>query len=231
MPNYFLLPFLVLLTACGTGLGQRDQSAGGTDLKADERATVATLVYACNGFDFIARSGTEEITLWLPDQQVILPQVRSASGALYEADDISFWSKGDEAMLTVGADVYQNCLLQPHRVPWEDARRRGVDFRAVGNEPGWYLEIRSGREMLFVSDFGAQRLLVTDSGARREGNVRVHDGVSGGQAFRVDIIEESCIDTMSGQRFPARVTVSVDDRQFSGCGQNLDYPWDDFVDD
>src|SRR5688572_27332616 len=28
--------------------------------------------------------------------------------------------------------------------PWREARGRGIDFRAIGQEPGWYLEIDDG---------------------------------------------------------------------------------------
>jgi len=236
MPYRYYLIFMLLLTACSSGQGQREQSAGIADFQPDERPMATTLVYDCNGFDVIARVGPSEIALWLPGQYLILSRVRSASGTLYEEGDISFWSKGEDLMLTVGADVHQNCQLQPHRVPWEDARRRGVDFRATGNEPSWYLEIRSGRQLLFVSDFGLQRLLVPDPGPQVVGNTRAYESISGSQTLRVEIIEETCVDTMSGERFPEQVTITQGQSaqgspvqsniNYQGCGQSLDYPWE-----
>lgn len=242
MPYRYCLIFMLLLTACSSGQGQREQSVGVADFQPDERPMATTLVYNCDGLDFIARVGPGEIALWFPDQYLILSQVRSASGTLYEEGDISFWSKGEDAMLTVGADVYQNCQLQPHRAPWEDARRRGVDFRATGNEPSWYLEIRSGSQLLFVTDFGLQRLLVPDPGPQVVGNTRVHESVSGSQTLRVEIVEETCVDNMSGERFPAQVTIALGQSaqgsatedsaaqghtNYQGCGQSLEYPWED----
>lgn len=41
---------------------------------------------------------------------------------------------------------------------WEEAKRRGVDFRAVGDEPGWWLEIERGERIEFVTDYGATRV-------------------------------------------------------------------------
>jgi membrane-bound inhibitor of C-type lysozyme/uncharacterized membrane protein len=226
MPYRYCLIFFLFLAACSSGQAQREKSADTADFHPDERPLATTLVYDCNGFDFIARVGPGEIALWLPDQYLILSQVRSASGTLYEEGDISFWSKGEEAMLTLGADIHQNCQLQPSRVPWEDARRRGVDFRAIGNEPGWYIEIQSGRQLLFVYDFGMQRLLVPDPGPQITGNKRVHESVSGSQMFRVEIVDETCVDTMSDERFPEQVTIIHGNTHYQGCGQSLDYPWE-----
>jgi uncharacterized membrane protein len=190
-------------------------------------APSATLVYACNDYEFVARVGTGTMTLWLEDGDIVLPQVRSASGTLYEEGDITFWSKGNEAMLTVAGQSYQNCHLAPERVPWEDARRRGVDFRAIGNEPPWYVEIQSGRQMLFVVDYGMRRILVPDTGARNVGATRVFQGASGGHNLRLEIVDEPCADSMSGETFPARVTATLDGTTYQGCGQDLDHPWQD----
>jgi len=197
------------------------------ELQPDERPLATTLVYDCAGYEFVARLGPGEMALWLPDQYVVLPQVRSASGTLYEDGDISFWSKGDDAMLTVVDQMYQNCHLQPQRVPWEDARRRGVDFRAIGNEPGWYLEIQSGKQLLFVYGFGVQRALVPDPAEETTDTARVYSGVSGGRELQVEILAQACADTMSGEQFPNRVVVTFDDTRYEGCGQDLEYLWEE----
>jgi hypothetical protein len=42
--------------------------------------------------------------------------------------------------------------------PWDGIffeLSRESDFRAVGQEPGWLLEIRHGRDMLLITDYGA----------------------------------------------------------------------------
>jgi len=114
-----------------------------------------TLVYECDGLDFVVRQGAGEVGVYLPGRAVVAPQVPAASGAKYQEGDIIFWSKGDEASLEVGDRKWSGCRLAPHRAPWEDARLRGVTFRAVGNEPGWNLEIEPGRRLLFVGDYGS----------------------------------------------------------------------------
>ncbi|MCB1690677.1 MAG: MliC family protein [Halioglobus sp.] len=215
------------LAGCGAGNAFRSFSADSSNFNPDERPLATTFVYDCNGYEFIARLGPGEMAMWLPDQYVILSQVRSASGTLYEEGDISFWSKGEEAILTVAGQSYLNCQLQPERVPWEDARRRGVDFRAVGNEPGWHLEIQSGRQLLLVLGYGMQRNLVPDPVAIDRGTTRVYTGTAGTRDVQVEILEQPCVDTMSGQQFPYRVAVMFDNAHYEGCGQYLEYPWQD----
>jgi putative lipoprotein len=226
--RYCLCLLLCLpLAGCAASDMLQPLSADEPDLQPDERPLATTLVYDCSGYEFVARLGPGEMALWLPEGYVVLPQVRSASGTLYEEGDISFWSKGDDAMLTVVDQMYQNCHLQPQRVPWEDARRRGVDFRAIGNEPGWYLEIQSGKQLLFVYGFGVQRALVSDPAEEKTDTARVYSGASGGRELQVEILEQACADTMSGEQFPNRVVVIFDDMRYEGCGQDLEYLWEE----
>lgn len=228
MMKLFCIIFLsTLLAACGVIDTHRGFFSGADDFVPDERPVATTLVYDCNGYEFVARVGPGEIALWLPEGYVILSQARSASGTLYEESDISFWSKGDEALLIVADQYHQNCRLLPERVPWEDARRRGVDFRGVGNEPGWFVEIQEGQQMLLVLDYGTRRVLIPKPAQEGEVGSRVYSGTSGKQDVRVEVIETPCVDTMNGNTFPARVAVTLNDIVYQGCGERLDYPWQD----
>ena len=101
------------LTACAGDDARRSQSADRTNIQTEQRPLGTTLVYECDDYEFVARPGPDEIALWLADRYIVLSQVRSASGALYEKEDVAFWSKGDEAMLTVAGQSYQNCRLRP----------------------------------------------------------------------------------------------------------------------
>lgn len=222
--RHLLLPVCAILAGCAGG----GVSASDADrvLPPDERPLARTLVYECNDYDFTARLGPGEMALWLPDRYVILSQVRSASGAKYQEGDIEFWSKGDDAMLTVGEQQYLNCALAPQRVPWEDARRRGVDFRAAGNEPGWSLEIQGGRHLLFVGDYGMQRVSAPDPGVQQDGGVRSWHAVTASADLQVDVVDQPCADTMADEEYPSQVTVILNGEVFRGCGRDLDYPWE-----
>ena len=70
-----------------------------------------------------------------------LPHVVSASGARYSNGAGTFWNKGREATFELNGRT-QTC--RERREPWQEAADRGVDFRAVGQEPGWFLEIDNG---------------------------------------------------------------------------------------
>jgi putative lipoprotein len=212
-----------LLAACAGGGSAASEPAAA--VPPEEGTLAKTLVYDCQGYEFVARTAPDEMALWLPDRYLVLPRVRSGSGSRYEQGQVMFWSKGDTAMLTVGEQQYRDCRLAPQRVPWEDARRRGVNFRAVGNEPGWSLEIQNGRHLLFVGDYAMQRLVTPDPGVRLEGATRSYHAVTATADLRVEIVAADCADTMSGEAFTSRVVVTVNKVVFYGCGRDLDYPW------
>ena len=216
---------LLSLALVGCSWGGGDKGAAAAGFNQDLRPLGNTMVYECSGYDFIARLGPGEMALWLEDRYVILSQVRAASGVRYEEGDTMFWSKGGRASLTIDGQLYPECQLSPQRVPWEDARRRGVDFRAVGNEPGWYLEIQRGRQLLFVEADGMKRVLIPDPVEEEVEGTRTYLGSSGPNQLQVDIVEQFCADTMSEERYTNQVTVTHNKKRFTGCGRSLDYPW------
>jgi putative lipoprotein len=227
MKLFYPMCIVLSLVACGGDANRYSASAESTDFEPDERPIATTLVYTCNDYEFVARLGPGEMALWLPERYVILSQVGSASGTLYEEEEVSFWSRGEEAMLTVGEQHYKNCHLRPDRVAWEDARRRGVDFRGVGSDPGWSLEIRRGRQLLFMFDHGTQRILVPNQTEHGDGSMSVYAGATETQDLRVEIVDVPCVDAVSGNIFPSEVVVTFTGTGYHGCGQDLYYPWTD----
>lgn len=202
--------------------GDGPAPAATENLHRDQRLQPRTMVYDCNGFEFVTRLGPGEMALWWQHRYLVLSQVRSASGSKYQEGDVLFWSKGDEAMLQVGDVEYLGCRLRPERGPWADARRRGVDFRAVGNEPGWYLEIQHGRQLLYVGNYGEQRMMMPDPGAQVAGENRSYRARTEADELAVEISSTPCFDSMSGEAFPTAVTVTVNGSQLHGCGRDLE---------
>ena len=223
--QYTVLLLVLTLAGCGGNDVRGSETSAVEGYNPDPRGLGKTLVYECLDYEFIARLGPGEMAVWLDDRYVILSQVRSASGVKYEEGATMFWMKGDEAMLTLDGQHYSGCQVVPERAPWEDARRRGVDFRAVGNEPGWHLEIQVDRQLLFVGDYGMLRVMVSNPGEQLEGSTRVYHAVEGANDLRVEIVDEPCIDTMKGDDFPSQVSVQLNGRSFWGCGRMLDHPW------
>jgi len=101
-----------------------------------------------------------------------------------------------------------------------------VNFRAVGNEPGWTLEIQQGRHLLFVADYGMRRVAAPDPGEQVRDGTRSWHAVTDSADLRVEVLQETCADTMSGEEFPSRVTATLDGVVLRGCGRDLDYPWE-----
>lgn len=225
MRNVLLLLTMLALSSCAAVEGD-ESSPAVTDYQPDRRPMATTLVYECRDIEFIARVGPGEMALWLEDRYLVLPQVRSASGTRYEEADVTFWDRGEDVMLQVAGRTYRNCSLNPARAPWEDARRRGIDFRATGNEPGWYLELREGKTLLFVGDYGASKKLYRE--IKRTANNGEIDYVAQnrGEEFKLTVTDQDCQDSMKGNTMPFTVNVQINDRLLRGCGQKLTHPWE-----
>src|SRR5262245_43152435 len=129
----------------------------------------------------------------------------------------------------LGATMLQ--LDRDHALaPWDGvffALERDHDYRGVGQEPGWQLEIRQGDEMRFTYDYG-KGTAVTPAGRgdldARTGT-RSFRSLAGANDLRVEIVPVSCSDAMSGRAFPATVTVTLNGRTFRGCGEPLATPF------
>lgn len=104
---------------------------------------------------------------------------------------------------------------------WHKAKLRGVAFRAVGQEPGWLLEITNGEEVLLVTDYGSTRTsmpyvepVVYREERRTQYILEAYNTI-------VEIRGELCTDTMSGESFEVTVTIIQTDRELQGCGRAL----------
>jgi heat shock protein HslJ len=104
---------------------------------------------------------------------------------------------------------------------------RDRDFRAVGQEPGWHLEIRKGSEMRFTYDYSKGTAVTPASRAKVDSNTgtRTYHATSGANDLRVEIVPVSCADSMSGRPFPATVSVTLNGKTFRGCGEELATPF------
>ncbi len=187
-------------------------------------AQASTFVYECtDGSTFVTRIEERTAWLFLPTGTVSLPHAPSGSGAKYTDGEITFWTKGEEATMEAEEGARRNCRNNRARAIWEDAKFRGVDFRALGNEPGWNLEISAGGGILYLGDYGQTEYRfptpepVEDQDARRT-TYTVEDG---GHALAIMLEGRVCMDTMSGEAFETRVTVVLDGREHRGCGRAL----------
>ena len=164
----------------------------------------------------------ETVRLSYSGQRLELPAVDSASGVRY-ADDAGnqFWSSGEgETALMLAGQERRNCSRSNRASPWDTAADSGVDFRAVGQEPGWLVEVTEGdgdqgASMTAHLDYG-QRLLEA-SGLQREGDAWSGQAAEG-VGVELTVEARDCADPMSGERFQAAATLVVGGEQYQGCG-------------
>jgi heat shock protein HslJ/uncharacterized membrane protein len=138
-------------------------------------------------------------------------------------------SCGGAPWTALGARLFEidaNSALAPwDGVFFELARDR--DFRALGQEPGWQLEIRKGAEMRFIYDYGQGTAVTPASREQVDSNTgtRTYHAVTKATDLRVVIVPVPCTDTMSGRPFPATVSVTFNGQTFRGCGEELATPY------
>lgn len=119
----------------------------------------------------------------------------------------------------------QAAAADPNAPPapaWEDAQAAGVDFRAVGQEPGWLLNIYRENKITLDWDYGQSKaefpLAAPDTS--QEGATR-YSAQAGGHTLAVTIRRFPCNDAMSGAAFPSTVEVVIDGQTLSGCGRSI----------
>jgi len=213
---------LAYVSACSTTSEQPHK----TNEVVQRHGAVApqTYVYECNeNYSFVARIEVEKAWLFLPKKTVPLSHVPSASGAKYSDGQITFWSKGDEAFIEDGQETHRNCRNNRARAIWEHAKLGGVDFRAVGNEPGWYLELKKGGNSVFVADYGQRRFEFAAPAPMidQQGRVATYRVQANEHELIIVLQGQRCRDSMSGEPFETTVTVILDDREYRGCGRPL----------
>lgn len=168
-------------------------------------------------------NGAGNVTLSIGGQSLVLPQAVAASGARY-ADDKGneFWNKGSDATLTLTGKPAVECAQTELASPWDQARQRGIGFRAVGQEPGWLVEVGQGEtpDLHLTLDNGTRQLQVGQAQPLAEGA-----GFSGktaeGTAVELRVVHEACTDVMSGEAFQTSAQLKVDGQTLNGCGRFL----------
>ena len=113
-----------------------------------------------------------------------------------------------------------DCRRSAAPSPWEAARACGAAFRAIGTEPGWWVEVGSGEAppLRAELDFGARQLEVASAAATADG---FRGATADGTPVALTIRREACSDGMSDVSFPASAVLRVGDSTWRGCGRFL----------
>ncbi len=216
-------PLLVLPTACSATAVD-----GGAAVDEAPPFQPVTAVYECGegeeAFRLVTRTRPGGLHVFLPPQLgEPYRNLAAAPGGRYAGEDVEVLPGQGAATLRLGREEAYRCRYDHGASIWEHAKLNGVDFRAVGNEPGWVLEIREQDRLDLNYDYGAASLSLPIVETRPEPERRrtVYVGRKGAQTLRVVLTGEVCNDTMSDEVYAVRVVVAFDDRRLSGCGRAL----------
>lgn len=148
-------------------------------------------------------------TLRLEGRDYWMRPVPAASGSRYvaEADEtVTFWSKGTEAMLTVGGEERPACAK---------VEKDPETYTARGNEPGWSVVIGEA-EAEVVANSGDTRLVTARPEIRPEPGAYVLDMPEIDARLRLE--ERLCRDDATGMPYPHRAVMTLGGRDLHGCG-------------
>ncbi len=131
--------------------------------------------------------------------------------------------RADGALAMTADSGAQLVFRRQESASLQDARARGVDFRGIGQEPGWVVEVTEGGKITAVLDYGAKTLeLPAPPPATAEDGAVVYDASTDIDHLILHIRQKICIDAMSGESHPSTVELVVNDKPYKGCGDWLD---------
>ena len=191
----------------------------------DERADAR--VYQCDASEVeivtVVPPDREGLGIWLPPaggaSYRVLPTIAFEPGLARFGDDTWRALVTEGTLELKGPEDFGPCRYDHRRSIWESAKLSGVSFRAVGQEPGWILELRDGDRMDFSFDYGQRRIEVPAPEPESDAEARLSRFES--WPILVEIHGRPCTDTMSGEAFAATVVIQLADRTFNGCGRAL----------
>jgi uncharacterized membrane protein len=90
-------------------------------------------------------------------------------------------------------------------------------YRAMGQEPGWSLQIGNGR-LLYTGDYGETTIDLPAPSPQPIANGRRYAAMGQGHRIIADIIHTLCHDGMSGHAYSDTVRLVADGNALQGCG-------------
>lgn len=109
---------------------------------------------------------------------------------------------------------------------WKEAKEEGVQFRAVGNEPDWLVEIRNDERIKFVNDTGRLEIKapVDDLWLGPAGEDKIYYVENDVIQFQVIIMKKGYQDPLNGKKFPYQVRIVFPNKSYVGGGRLLIQP-------
>ncbi|MDP0562617.1 MAG: hypothetical protein QS721_09980 [Candidatus Endonucleobacter sp. (ex Gigantidas childressi)] len=175
------------------------------------------------GYEFPAQIQRDEAWLLFPEGAKRLVPKKISTGTLYSNGEYNFWITREQATLEVLDQPILQCRNNQNKAVWEESRLRGADFRAVGHNPDWYLELSLEGNTVFVGDAGSTRILFKTSipVVDAEKKTSTYQMNNGNSKITIVIKGESCVVPTTGELFDTKVTLYLEGKQMNGCGRAL----------
>ncbi len=199
------------------------ESVPAAGITARKTPTTTVAVYQCGpDLRLVVEFREQSAWVFLPERSLPLAQVVAASGARYQGDGVSLWSKGERAMLELDGVEQPECKADRRQATWERAKLAGAEFRALGQEPAWVLELYPKR-LLLQLDYGQTRIETSAVAVKEDATtgVRRYEIETEVHHLVIELRDQLCRDTMSDEQFPVSVQLSVNGRSLNGCGRSL----------
>jgi uncharacterized membrane protein len=224
---FLVLLFFTSIVSCNNQSDKLDDQSATQAAATPDFSNANTeniFVFNCGDtLSFTAHVTADSTWLFLKDTTVKVMPVPSASGARYEGSSYLYWSKGDEAILQKPTCSFMTCHSIPQERSWAAAQLRGVDFRALGQEPGWYLEITKNKQITYIGNYGRDTVTTPTPKPEinQQGKLTVYRYQTENHTLEIVITDSPCTDVMSGFSFPSTVEITVDGETYRGCGRSL----------
>jgi len=177
-----------------------------------------TYAFECfSGYQFVVQispSGN-----WLFGEQGGVQLGEPGGLTAYTAPGLELQIDGDNAILREEGKTTQICTNNRKQAIWENAKLNGVDFRAIGNEPGWSLEFIESSKIVLISDYGKTRIERAMPEANTDTDAKTTRWEAGD--LLIEVSAGPCADSMSDDRYESTVRINWQGQILQGCGQAL----------
>jgi uncharacterized membrane protein len=185
---------------------------------ADPAATTYVLVCPDQA-EAVVRASESDAWVFRAAGSLRLPAVPGSPSRAYSDGSFELRIEGEQAQWGRSGKPLQTCRNDRRRAIWERAKLDGVDFRAVGNEPAWVLEIQQQSRIVLLTDYGAKRVELPLPPPEEDREARKTRWDAG--ELQVEAIAHPCNDSMSGEAFESEVVVTWQGQTLRGCGRAL----------
>lgn len=219
MNSMTFAPLLLALAACSGPAPEKpaDAPAPGVSDAAAAPVGATRAEWICGEEPIETTTDEEGVQLTARGETWTMQRRPAASGARYQTGKTLFWEKGGKAIVEIDGEALPECALVSVTGPGARAAE-AAPFVALGQEPGWRLEVTEDR-IVVLSDYGEkQRSYARPAPELFPGRTEYRAMTADDDFAHVSIVDGPCYDVMSGAAYPARVTVAMNEGMLEGCG-------------